>query len=80
MQLSNYETKSIQKLGESIHEGKWSNEGLVELIKLAGDYLNLMTIPDYSKRHHISYPASKKNYGHRQNIKLFNCSFIIDNY
>lgn len=34
MQLSDYEINAIRKLGQAIHEGKWSNAGLVELIKL----------------------------------------------
>lgn len=47
IELSQYEILALQKLNESIQQGKWSNEGLVQLIELAGDYLNLQTIPDY---------------------------------
>jgi hypothetical protein len=79
MQLSEYERKSLQKLGESILEGKWSNEGLVQLIELAGDYLNLQPLSDYAEKQNISYQAAKKNYNGRINIKLFNTKFIIDN-
>lgn len=35
-QLTDYEMNAINKLGETIHQGKWSNDGLVELIKLCG--------------------------------------------
>lgn len=79
MQLSDYETKSIQKLGESIHAGRWSNEGLVKLIELAGDYLNLCTVPDYAKNNHISDVAARKNTAHRKNKVIFNTRYVIDN-
>jgi hypothetical protein len=79
MQLSDYETKSIQKLGESIHSGRWSNDGLVKLIELAGDYLNLCTVPDYAKINHISDVAARKNTAHRKNKVIFNTRYVIDN-
>lgn len=75
-QLSEYETNALKKLGESIHAGKWSNDGLVHLIELAGDYLNLKTIPDYAKSTRLSYNGVKKT----RTIKtLFNTKFVIDN-
>lgn len=79
MQLSDYETKSIQKLGESIHQGKWSNKGLVKLIELAGGYLNICTVPDYAKINRISDVATRKNTAKRTNIVIFNTRFVIDN-
>lgn len=78
--LTEYEKLAIQKLGESIHHGKWSNEGLVQLIELAGDFLNLQTIADYAQKTKISYQAAKKDTSHRKNIEIFNTKFIIDNY
>jgi hypothetical protein len=69
----------LQKLGESIQLGKWSNDALVELIKLSGDFLNLQTIADFAESNKISYQAAKKNTGHRKNIEIFNTKFIIDN-
>lgn len=79
MQLTEYEKKSLLKLNKAIIEGQWSNNGLVELIKLEGQYLNLMTIPDYSAAHKISYPAAQKSTRQRKNEKLFNTKYIIDN-
>lgn len=74
--LSQYETLALQKLGESIHHGRWSNDGLVQLIELTGDYLNLKTIPDYAKSTRLSYNGVKKT----RTIKtLFNTKFVIDN-
>jgi hypothetical protein len=38
--MTDYEQKSLQRLGEAITDGRWSNEALVQLIELAGSYLN----------------------------------------
>jgi predicted ATPase with chaperone activity len=79
MQLSDYEIKSLHRLGESIHQGRWSNDGIVQLIKLAGGFLNLQTVADFAEKNKISYQAAKKDTGYRKNIKIFNVKFIIDN-
>ena len=76
MQLTDYERNAINKLGQSVQEGKWSNDGLVQLIKLSGEHLNLMTIPVYAELHNMSYAGVKKC---RNIIKLFNVKFVIDN-
>lgn len=76
MQLSDYEQKSLEKLGETIQIGKWTNAGLVQLIELCGDFLNIKTIPDYAKETGLSYNGAKKF----RNVKtIFNTKFIIDN-
>jgi hypothetical protein len=75
-QLSEYEKNSLQKLGESIHHEKWSNDGLVHLIELAGDYLNLQTIPDYANSNKLSYNGVKKT---REIKEIFKTKFVIDN-
>jgi hypothetical protein len=62
-------------LGESIHKGKWSNEGLVKLIELGSDYLNPLSIQEYADSRKISYQAARK---HKQTI-LLRQKFIIDN-
>lgn len=76
MELSEYETKCLNKLGESIQSGKWSNGGLVQLIELAGGFLNLQTIPDYANRTGISYNGAKK---FRKITEIFGVKFVIDN-
>jgi len=75
-QLTQYETLALDKLGESIHNGKWSNEGLVELIILSGDYMNLKTIPDYAKENNMTYSGVKK---FRKVVEIFGVKPIIDN-
>lgn len=74
--LSEYETFALTKLGESIQNGKWSNDGLVQLIELVADFLNLKTIPDYAKENHLSYNGVKKT---REIREVFNVKFVIDN-
>jgi hypothetical protein len=74
--ISEYESIALKKLGESIRHGKWSNDGLVQLIELAGDYLNLQTIPDYSKSRKISYNGVKKT---RDIRTIKGIKFVIDN-
>lgn len=75
-QLSEYEKLSIRRLGESIVSGKWSNDGLVQLIELAGDYLTLKTIPDYAKAQKLSYNGVKKT---RMIKEIKGVKFVIDN-
>lgn len=77
--LNEYEDLALKKLGETIQAGKWSNAGLVELIKLCGEYLNIQTIPDYCEQNGISYQGAKKDTKNRKNIEIFNVKFIIDN-
>lgn len=74
--LSDYEEKSLHKLGESIHGGRWSNDGLVQLIELAGAFLNAQSIAEYAKANSMSYNGVKN---HRQTFTLFNQKFVIDN-
>lgn len=75
-ELTQYERNSLNKLGQSIQSGKWSNTGLVQLIELAGMYLNIKTIPDYAKDQRITYNGAKKRINP---ITIFNVKFIIDN-
>jgi len=57
-------------------QGELTNNGLVQQIELCGEYLNLLTIPDYAKKYGMSYNGVKK---HRTIIILFNVKFVIDN-
>lgn len=75
-QLTQYEIDSLNKLGQSIQSGKWSNSGLVQLIELAGMYLNIKTIPDYAKDQKITYNGAKKRNLTR---KIIGINFVIDN-
>ena len=76
MELTEYERKSLNKLGQSILDGNWTNDGLVQLIELCGDFLNINTIPDYCKKNAISYNGAKK---FREVKIIFGVKFIIDN-
>jgi hypothetical protein len=78
-ELNEYEDLSLNKLGKTIHEGRWSNSGLVEIIKLCGEYLNLKTVPDYCKETGMSYPGAIKETKDRKVEVIFNVKFIIVN-
>ncbi len=52
---------------------------MVQLIELAGGFLNLITIADFSKKNNISYQAAKKDSKTRKKIVLFNVKYVIDN-
>jgi len=56
--------------------GELSNNDLVQLIEVAGSFLNLQTIPEYAKAKNLSYNGVKN---HRQIIEIFNVKFVVDN-
>lgn len=62
--------------GRKYENGELDNNGLVQQIEQCGGYLNLMTIPQYSKKYNMSYNGVKN---HREIITLFNVKFVIDN-
>lgn len=72
-----YQQLSIYKLEKAIAEGKWDNDGLVQLIELCGMYLNLETIPSYAKKNKLSYNGVKK---FRKIWNFCGIKFVIDNY
>lgn len=76
MHLTDFEKDIVKRIEQLIHEGKLSNDFLVQNIELCGKYLNLTTISDYAKQHKISYNGVKK---FRKIINLFNVKFVIDN-
>lgn len=59
-----------------IQNGNINNSSLIELINLAGDYLNLKLVKDYAKENKISYNGAKK---FRNPIEIFGTKYIIDN-
>jgi len=58
-EISEYEQFALNKLGQTIHEGKWSNDGLVQLIELIKEYLNPVPMQEYANKHGISYNGLK---------------------
>ena len=76
MQLSENESKMLEKFANYVANNHISNDCLVQFIELAGSYLNLQTISDYAKSNKLSYNGVKNN---RQIINIFNVKFVIDN-
>lgn len=66
----------LNRLSELFVKGEIDNNGLVQIIELAGGFLNLKTRSAYSKENGISYNGVKR---FRDNIELFGVKFIIDN-
>jgi len=79
MELSDYEQKAIARFYQTVQDGKWTNNGIVQLIEVAGSILNLQTIPDYSKAMKISDRAARNETKTREIKEIFNVSFVIDN-
>ena len=75
-QIDDNTRKLIEFIASKYEAGELNNNSLVQIIELAGQYLNLKTISDYAKANRISYNGAKK---YRRNISLFNVKFIIDN-
>jgi len=74
--MTEHEEDIINRLGNHIQTNDISNECLLQIIEVAGSFLNLKTISDYSRTHNISYNGVKNC---RNVIKLFNSKFVIDN-
>lgn len=68
--------KLLSFVAHKFEANELDNASLVELIKLSGTYLNLMTIPDYAKANGLSYQGVKTC---RHIERLFGAKFVIDN-
>ncbi len=68
--------KLINFVSTKFECGEIDNDGLLELIKLSGAYLNIQTIPDYARDNRLSYQGVKVT---RRIEKVFNVKFVIDN-
>jgi hypothetical protein len=69
--------KLIDFIASKYEAGELDDDSLVQLIELAGLYLNLKTISDYARSNKISYNGAKK---YRKTVNLLGIKFIIDNY
>ena len=74
--MNELEVEMLTKFERRVMENGVSNTFLVELIKSAGSFLNLETIPNYAKRTGKSYQGVKK---FRHIEKIFDVKFVIDN-
>lgn len=76
MALNEFESKVLERLEILVQKNELSNDCLLEIIKMAGSYLNLKTISDYAKENNLSYNGVKKC---RKTVEIFNVKFVIDN-
>lgn len=65
-----------ERLDKYLYENKMSNEELVQIIEVAGSYLNLKTISLYAKDNGLSYNGVKKC---RKIITIFGTKLVMDN-
>ena len=68
--------KLLQFISDKFTNNDIDNDSLVQIIELAGSYLNLKTISDYAKVNNLSYNGVKK---FREIKEIFNTKFVIDN-
>jgi len=77
MQLSDYENKAIQAFGQSVMDGKWSNDALVSLLKVITDeFLNVKTISNYAENHKMTSQWARQK---PDVFKIDGVQFIPDN-
>jgi len=74
-QLTDYEEKVLNRLGELMHNGDVSNSFMVECLKLVADYSNLSSVKQYSQRNGISPQGTLK---YRPVFKLAGFTVITD--
>jgi hypothetical protein len=76
MSITENTTKLLKFTAEKFEKGELNNDSLVQLIELAGNYLNIETIPNYAKQNNLSYNGVKK---FRTIVEFFNIKFVVDN-
>jgi hypothetical protein len=74
-QLTDYEEKVLNRLGELMHNGDVSNSFMVESLKLIAYYSNLSSVKQYSERNGISPQATLR---YRNTFKLADFNVITD--
>lgn len=77
MEISDYERKAIAKFGQSVLNGKWSNAGLVSLLKvIADDFLQAKRVSRFAKDNELSPQGARK---YRDVFTIDGYQFIPDN-
>lgn len=76
LELSDKGKKLLEFLDYKMYDGEFTNSDLVQFIEHCGKYLNLQTIPNYTKEHNLSYNGVKK---FREVVEIFDVKFVIDN-
>ena len=60
LQLTDYESKSLENFEKAIIEGKFSEAALVQFFELTGMYLNVQSPAEYARKNGITYNGMKK--------------------
>ena len=77
MQLSDYEIKSIQAFEKACMESRWSDDGLVSLLKVfVDDFLKVKPISNYAEKHKMTSQWARQK---EEVFKIDGVQFIPDN-
>ena len=76
MQLTDYEAKCLNKLGQKIQDGQISNHALVAIMQLSADFLNLKRVSHYATDNAITPQGVRKC---RNIVYICNYALVIDN-
>lgn len=76
MQLTDYEMKCLNKLGQKIQDGQISNTALVAIMQQCEAFLNLKRVSSYAKDNAITPQGVRKC---RNIIYICNYALVIDN-
>ncbi len=70
------EGKLISFVAKKFEAGELDNDALLQLFKVMGSYLNLMTISDYAKANNLTYQGVKSC---RRVESIFGVRFVVEN-
>jgi len=76
--MSKNQSVVLNFVGEKFEKGELDNSDLVELIKLAADYLHLRPLLEICKEQKISYPGILKS-RRFEVVEVIGKKFVIDN-
>ena len=68
--------KLLQFVAQKFENDELNNQSLVQLIELAGSYLNIQTLPQWAASNKKSYNGAKLQ---KNKVIIFGVKFIIDN-
>jgi hypothetical protein len=74
MQLTEYQSKAIEKFMDACHNGQWSDVALAEILKIISSYGNAVTLSRHCKHTGANYNTEKK-----KAVDFGGVKFILDN-
>lgn len=75
MQLTDYENRCCEKLGQAILDGKISENGMLKILSTLESFINPKTVSAYTADNGGSYNTNSK----KKNVPFGGVMFISDN-